>query len=141
MIRVKADPSNKSVYFQIDKMTKEHRKAIRNAAYDIGREIQRRVRRNILSRDKTGKKYRVGLNVHQASAPYEAPANLTGKLARSVDYDVRMSNQVEFGYKKLYGKFLEDGTINMKPRPNLRPVATGKSQQFINLMVKHYANK
>lgn len=140
MIRVKADPINKKAYIGIDNITRNHKKAIRNASFDIGKKSQNESRKNILTGKKTGRTYKIGGFVHRASAPGESPANITGSLAKSVDYDVRGHQQTEFGYKKLYGKFLEDGTVNMERRPNLQKVFDGNLQEYINLMVKHYEN-
>lgn len=137
-ILVKGDPQNKHVYFGIDKLTKKHKKAIRNASFDIGREIRRDARSAINNIGKTGRIYRIGGRVHQASAPGQEPANITGRLRDSIDFDVRSYKQVEFGYRELYGRFLEDGTRFIERRPNLRPVADNKTQRFINYMVRHY---
>lgn len=138
MIRVKSDPQNKRVFFGIDNLSKRHKKAIRNASFEVGKIIQREGRNAILRGKKTGKTYKVGLRVHRASAPGESPANITGKLQRSIDYDVRGHRQMEYGYKALHGKFMEDGTRFIERRPNLRPLADNKAQTFINSMVRNY---
>lgn len=141
MIRIKADHKNRKVYIGIDKATPKHRKAIRNASFDIGKSLQREVRSHINNIGKTGRTYKIGNRVHRASAPGEAPAKITGNLKRSVDYNVRGWREVEFGYKEFYGRFLELGTKKMEERPNLRPAADNKAQEFINGMVTHYAHR
>lgn len=138
MIRVKADHANKKVFFGIDNATDDHRYAIRNAAYEIGVISKRAARKRIADKNKNGKTYRIGSKVHRASAGDEAPALFTGNLHRSVDFDVRSWNQMELGYKILYGKFLEDGTKFMARRPNLRNVADDMTQEFINSMVRYF---
>lgn len=138
MIRVKGDPKNQRVFIGLDRITRKHKKAIRDSSFDIGRKSRKDTRRNILTGRKTGVTYNVSGKVHQASAPGESPANMTRKLARSVDYDVRGHKQVEFGYKELYGEFLEEGTRYMDKRPNLRKVLDDNTQTFINYMVRSY---
>lgn len=140
MIRVKADPQNKRVYYQIDNLTKGHKKAIRNASFDIGRKNQSDIRKNILTGPKTGRLYRVSGRVHRASAEGESPANVTGRLAKSASYNVKGHRAVEFGYAASahYGGYLEDGTVKMKRRPNVAKVADDNAQTFINYMVRAY---
>ena len=137
--RAKIDTFNKKVFFGLDNLTRTHKKAIRHASFDIGREMQKDTRKRIKTGNKTGRVYKIGGRVHRSSAPGEAPANLSGKLERSVDYVVRSHKQIELGYKALHGKFLEDGTKNMEGRPNLVNVSSASVQKFINYMAVHYA--
>lgn len=138
MMRVNQDPKNKKTFVDIENLTRKHKKAIRNANYDIGRESQNETRKSINNTGKTGKLYKIGNRVHRASSKGQAPANLSGKLKRSVDYSVRGHKQSEFGYKELYGKFLEDGTKNMGERPNIKTVGAKLSQAYINYIVEHF---
>lgn len=59
---------------------------------------------------------------HRASAPGEAPARLTGALAGSVTVQ-RSYQRAVVGVSSSYGPHLEYGTVRMRPRPFLRPVA------------------
>ena len=140
MIRVKADPKNKQVLFGLDNISEGHKVAIRDASFDIGRRNQLDIRKNIRLGRKSGRIYRVSGRVHRASAAGEAPASLSGNLARSAKYTVRGYHQVEFGYSGSahYGEFLELGTRKMKQRPNVRKVADDNAQTFINYMVRSF---
>ncbi|MGR3179836.1 MAG: hypothetical protein ACUZ8E_17490 [Candidatus Anammoxibacter sp.] len=143
-IRIKADPANKRIFFGLDRITATHKKAIRHAAFDIGREMQKDTRNSITSGKKTGRISKIKGRVHQASAPGEAPADLSGDLQKSVDYDVRSYKQVEFGYTINYGEYLEEGVkddmgnFRLAKRPNIVTVANNSVQKFINYMAAHY---
>jgi len=138
MLRVKADPKNKRTLYEIDNLTRKHKKAIRNAGFDIGQESKRETRKAINNTGKLGRLYRYGNTVHRASAKGQAPANRSGRLKNSVDYNVRGHRQVEFGYKELYGKFLEDGTKFMGERPNVKDVGAKLGHKFITYIIEHY---
>jgi len=118
-IKIIPDHSNKKSLISIEKAPFRWRKGIRTALFVMGRASQLHVRSLIKSKDKTGRLYHFRGRLHQASAPGEAPASMTGKLSRSVGYTVRGYYEVEFGDEALYGKFLEDGTKNMKARGHI----------------------
>ncbi len=113
----------KSLYY-IKYRTKE---AIRKSFYDFGKDLKQESRRLIKDPPKTGRIYDLRINgkrvLHQASAPGEAPANLTGALRKSVDYNVSQANQMTFGAGNHqtvdYAKKLELGGGNVSPRPFL----------------------
>lgn len=77
---------------------------------------------SILKGPKTGRVYtRRGIE-HQASAPGEAPANDTGRLAQSGKTFYHSDNLIgRVVFTTDYAEFLELGTQNMEPRPYLRP--------------------
>lgn len=60
---------------------------------------------------------------HQASAPGEAPATDTGRLANSVVFDNLPQEPlaIEVRTDVQYGSWLEFGTRNIAPRPNWVP--------------------
>lgn len=97
--------------------------AVRGALTDIGKKNVGTARALILSRKKTGKTRVVtvrGRRVrHRASAPGEAPANLSGVLQQSIRFIVHGSNSMEFGADAPYAAFLEEGTKRMAKRPYL----------------------
>jgi hypothetical protein len=68
--------------------------------------------------DKSGEVYDYG----QASAPYEEPAIATGELLSSLA--VRRVSQAtyDFGATDPKAPLLEDGTVNMEPRPFMAPI-------------------
>lgn len=106
------------------------KQAVRKTFFDMGTQMKKEAQHNILHGKKTGRIYVVRLGkrrkFHQASAAGEAPANLTGRLRRSVSYRITASDKIEFGYSDdtPYGKWLENGTPAMGKRPNIVPVAT-----------------
>lgn len=95
---------------------------LRKALYDIGLDATRAAIDSINNSGRTGRVYRIRGNIHVASAPGEPPANLTGKLRRSLNYRVRGVDEVEWGSLISYGQFLEEGTRRMRKRPFLTPV-------------------
>lgn len=123
MIEIKEGRYNNEVFIKIDGLSASLKKAIHEQLFEIGQSHVVRTKHLIFKR-KTGRIYVINGKFHQASAPYEPPANLTGALAANVDYVVRGASELEFGDKKQpgkapYGLFLEKGTRKMKPRPHL----------------------
>lgn len=102
-----------------------------------------------LSKPGMGRKYKRGKKTHRASSPMQVPALDLGVLMSSVgsdvtqkgdkilgevgtDIDAMMSHhQFAIGTDVNYGLYLELGTVNMKPRPWLRP-ALKKNETKIN---------
>lgn len=81
----------------------------------------------ILSSPKSGRVYARGGVAHQASAPGEAPASDTGRLAGSIrtEYDrSRLAGKVVASTE--YAPHLEYGTARMEPRPYMRPALAAK---------------
>lgn len=97
------------------------RQGIRTAFIELGDELVKTGRELIRKGPKTGRLYRIPgrKRLHQASAPGEPPANLTGTLARSQGYKVRGANELEYGERAEYAPFLELGTARIEPRPHL----------------------
>lgn len=142
MITLRADTHNKKVLLTITKATSRWKAGIRGALATIGKENSRHTKRLInKSSDKTGRTYRIQGRTHRASAPFEAPATLYGKLQRSVKFKVYGSEKMEFGDTVFYGKYLEQGTKNkegrvrMKPRPHLKTTVREKQKDnFLSLL-------
>lgn len=123
---------NLRVEIQIKEMHMRSAKAMRSAFYMLGKDLKATANRLILDKPKGGRFYRISRLgrkfTHKASAGGEAPANLSGRLRRSLDYNVIGSDRMEFGYRAgsgngstgvNYGKWLETGTNKMKERPAL----------------------
>ncbi len=106
-----------------------YQRGISKGFYFLGRFLVLKTKDAIKNPPKTGRIYRLsgalkrraGRSFHQASAPGEAPANLTGDLRRGVSSITVGCESLTFGYSSdtLYGRFLELGTRKMEPRPNL----------------------
>lgn len=126
-----------------DKLTNvEHRTAegLRKAFYFIGARVVRDARRYIKSKDKTGRVYlvRIGgrLKRHQASAPYESPANMTGALQKSLGFTVHGHDSVEVGAEASYAGYLEKGTSKMIERPYLKKAIEANRRYIHNTFAK-----
>lgn len=101
-------------------------RGIMNGLYEMGRENVNHTRNLIKDKRKTGRIYIVYGRPHRASDLGEAPANLSGKLVKSVDYKVRGCHEMEFGDGVYYGKYLEKGTSKMGERPHLKPTVKAR---------------
>ena len=102
------------------------RAAARKAALDTKREIADR-----MSDAKSGRIYKRGQKIHQASAPGEAPAIDTGLLANSIqvtDYG-RLGAMVYTNTE--YAEVLELGGRRILPRPYMRPAVENIAPKFL----------
>jgi HK97 gp10 family phage protein len=102
------------------------RAAARKAALDTKREITDR-----MSDAKSGRIYKRGQKIHQASAPGEAPAIDTGLLVNSIqvtDYG-RLGAMVYTNTE--YADVLELGGRHILPRPYMRPAVEKIAPKFL----------
>lgn len=97
----------------------KHKRALEDALHDVGRQVIVRTRQLIIDPPKTGRIYPFEGGQHQASAPGEAPAYMTGRLARSGEKKVRGWQEMEVGETAFYAVWLENGRRGMAPRPHL----------------------
>lgn len=118
---LRPDPKNREVEVLIRNHKLITRRGIRMAYFRIGSDLVKEARRLILEGPKTGRIYIIKGVRHQASAPGEAPANLTGLLRRSIAYQQRSGGQMAFGARTEYAPWLELGTRDgrIAPRPYL----------------------
>lgn len=96
-------PSNET-FESIEEMAPNVRQAIRQTFFYMGRELKKSTSKDILDkatktgrvyvrRTKSGRKRR-----HQASAPGETHANMSGNLRKSLGWKVHGTDYLEFGY-------------------------------------------
>lgn len=137
MIKLIPNHRNKKVEVHIQKAPIFFRNGIRSALYEVGAENVQQTKKFIYDPPKTGRVYLYRGRPHQASAPGESPAHMSGGLQRNVDYRVRGTREVEFGDKIYYGKFLEDGTMKMAPRPHIRRTVIKKQRDNYNSFVNY----
>jgi hypothetical protein len=104
---------------------------IRKALTEIGKDNVRHLQALIKNPPKTGRWYKFKGRPHQASAPFQAPADRSGDLRKTSGYRV-YGNKMEFGDRMPYGTYLEKGTSRMKPRPHLK--RTVREKQRDNFM-------
>lgn len=120
-------------------LKRNFKNGIRKAMIDISFEVKSEAKRLILDPPKTGRIYPVYLKrlkkkiYHQSSAPYEAPANLTGQLMKSIRSKVGSQGNrftLSAGNNRVsYAADLEFGNIrrNLLPRPYLISSINNKS--------------
>ena len=115
----------------------------------IARNLVKTAKRGIrLKRSKTGRLYRIGAGrVHQASAPFEYPANLSGDLQKSVGHEMD-GLDFTFGANTPYAVFLQQYEhansktplpIKMKPRPYLTKAHDENKATFVKVMETSFA--
>jgi len=123
-----------TAFLVIDRAIFNTKEGIRRGLLEVGPEIEREVVRLIKSPPKTGRLYLIGGRIHQASAPGEAPADLSGALAESVDSVAPSATQLIIGDRANiapYGGLLENGSPGgqLKKRPHLKPAALSKARE------------
>lgn len=137
-----------TAFLVIEKSIYNTKEGIRRGLLDVAPEIEREVVRMIKEPPKTGRLYSFGGRIHQASAPGEAPADLTGQLAESVGSEVTSPTQLVIGddISAPHGEWMEFGTDDgrIAPRPHLKPAALSKARevgQSLNRGVKRELGK
>lgn len=98
---------------------------IRNFIYDLRN-------RMVVSfnEPKSGKRYPRGKRMHQASAPGEAPAVDFGNLQNSIAIEFPTPLKGVLTISAEYGRWLEDGTDSIAPRPFVVPAIKGALEQL-----------
>ncbi len=134
---------NNTAFLLMDKIVFKCREGVRRGLLAVGPEIKREVVRLIKSPPKTGRYYVINGQLHQASAPGEAPANLTGNLAASVNHTMTGRDTLVIGDREAiapYAKWLEGFVPNrIAPRPHLLPAVISKARDmelYIELAVR-----
>lgn len=115
---------------------KNHQDGLRHALVEIGKEVTQLTAKYILGPPKTGRIYIINGRPHQASAPFESPAELTGKLRRSINFKVSGSRQLRVGETAYYAKWLEEGTRDNKilPRPHLIRAIRARQRKVVKII-------
>jgi len=94
-------------------------------------DIQARAQMAIQNPPKSGRTYRHGNVLHQASAPGQAPATDTANLVMSAYTKQIASSDYETGFTAEYARPLEFGTARILPRPFLRPAVEAVRARFV----------
>ena len=99
---------------------------VRSAWRLSGQSLVRESRRSIVDDPKTGRVYLIRRRRHRASAPGESPANLTGRLRKSIGFVLSGKMDLEFGVGPSmstnvpdYARTLELGGGRIAKRPYL----------------------
>lgn len=113
----------------------------------IGLGLKREGKRGITQGPKSGRLYIINGKLHRASAPGEYPANLTGKLKKSIDFE-QDQLEMEFGADTKYAPILqqyEDANqrssifTKIAPRPFLTLAHDNESPKFVAKMYASFA--
>lgn len=112
----------------LSRLSDEAQAAVDKAVQATGIEVRGDIVKRIQRGPATGRIY----GNHQASAPGEAPASDTGRLASSIDYkrEGRMSASV--GSDLAYAAMLEFGTTKVEPRPAWIPAVEAARDKYID---------
>lgn len=97
------------------------RAAMAQAGNLVGKELVKRTTDGMKSGAKSGRVYaRKGGGTYQASAPGEYSAVVTGRLLRSVNYQVSGAQYIRFYATAGHAGYQEYGTSKMAARENLK---------------------
>lgn len=120
-------------FLVIEKALYNVKEGVRRGLLSVAPMIVRDVVRRIKSPPKTGRLYRIGGTLHQASAPGESPADLTGELAEKVGSDVPSFDKMIIGDGADHGKWMEEGTDDgrIEPRPHLKPAVLSMEREIV----------
>jgi len=129
LLNIKSSRKNQRVIKKIEDTPNAIRTGVRFALYNIGKDLVD-IATEEMRKPKSGRWYttKVGKQGsrlkkprrYRASAPGEAPAVVTGKLRRSLDFKVKGWNYMSFragNNEAFYAAFLENGTSKMAARP------------------------
>jgi len=94
-------------------------------------DIQARAQMAIQNPPKSGRTYKHGNVLHQASAPGQAPATDTANLVMSAYTKKLSDSDYETGFTAEYAASLEFGTARILPRPFLRPAVEAVRARFV----------
>lgn len=105
-------------------------KIVQATAIEVRGDIIKRYQRG----PKTGVIRQRGTITHQASAPGEAPATDTGRLANGTQYKMTGRTSAEVSNAVQYGPWLEFGTQDIEPRPAWRPAVEAATPKYRSRM-------
>ena len=111
------------------------KRGMHSAMYCAGRSHVLKLRRSLGQGTRSGNPYNFRGRRIIASAPGEFPALRSGDLLKSTAYKVHSHNEFEFGDQVFYGRFLEEGTKKMSPRPHLLPIVADEEKNTDNYLL------
>jgi hypothetical protein len=151
------------IVLNIKNLANVEKQAVRKTFYEIGKTLVKDAKDEINKQPKSGRQYKKYSGAsgrlkkpkyYTASAPGEAPAVVTGKLRKSINFTVSGGDQMSFGIDlsradASYAKYLEYGDLgsmtgqgskNIKPRPFLS-AAYKKNQMDIQRKFENAINQ
>jgi hypothetical protein len=145
MIKIEFDKRTSKDLIRLYTLRPRFKSGIADFFDDMGEALRKSVRRDILFEQKLGRTYLIRLGgrikKHRASAPEQTAANVTGAYYKSIDFKAYGSNRLVFGSKVKHGKFLEEGTPKMKPRPGLYNAIFNNLANFDRFLEKRVMEK
>jgi len=140
MFKISLAPNGKKTFNIVFNMPVKTKTGIRQGFIKFGSLLQKELKSEILRKPKSGKEYHIRRGGrrfrHIAAADGETPANITGKLRKSVDYKVYGASKMEFGYDNSvdYGHYLEDGTKKMGAKTGIENAIKKEELEGLKLM-------
>lgn len=128
----------KRVEISFGRQIEAHERSMRKALHDTGQIAKSEVKRLLSSGRRTGRLYRFGTQVIQASAAGEVPARRSGRLIKSSNFRVHSPYQMALGESAPYAGFLEEGTRRMASRPHLIVAINNTQGQAIELFYRRF---
>lgn len=118
----------------LDDLSEDMQEAVTKVLTATGLELRGDIIKRIHRGPATGRTYKRGSIMHRASAPGEAPATDTGRLANSVTFETDGPNSVSVQSLLAYAAYLEWGTFKIAPRPAWMPAAEAARPKYIQRM-------
>lgn len=104
--------------------------ALPRAMHMAGTLLVQKTKTEIMNGSKSGRMY----GSHQASAPGEYSAYLSGEHLHGIDYAVQGPRQFEFGASAPHSAFLELGTSKMEAREDLGQSVRSEQQSVTRVL-------
>jgi hypothetical protein len=137
-VTITQTPNTNKVLIDVTKLEGTTKRGLRNALNEIGSEGVRETVRLIKTGQRTGRVYRFRGRDHVASAPGEAPANRSGRLANSTGYKTKNHQEMTLGQEADYAGFLKVGRGKLKgPRDSIGMAVHNKAQDTVNTILEH----
>lgn len=118
---------------KLKKLSENAKKELAKAVVKVAFKIEGDAKKLISQGSRSGATYKRRTVTHQASAPGEPPKTDRGGLVRNITTEFSKSDRLEatVGSRSNapYGKYLELGTLRIKPRPWLKPTVD-KNKKF-----------
>lgn len=123
MIYIKEDANNRKVILSLQNLDNITVRGKRQAFYAIGAIARKTIQENVSKSPRSGRIERFRGRLRRASIPGESFANRSGAAKKTIGFDVRGSDELEFGFREnqdtKYTAYLENGTSKMGKRPTV----------------------
>lgn len=142
MFNIIPDSNNRRAEIHILQTPQNAQNGVRFGLYKLGLFLKKDASDGIKKSPKTGKRYyysgweRRGKSGFwtRSSQAGAYPANQTGRLRKSLGFQVIGQSRMEFGLRAKYGKWLEEGTRKMQARPALKLTVLGTIPEQLRIM-------